>query len=84
VTAADSGSGMASFNVTGTSNEPSSGADPDIVITGSGWQRVVQLRAQRLGTGTGRIYTLTAVATDLAGNTARATSTCTVPHDQGK
>jgi hypothetical protein len=84
VTATDTGSGMASLNVTGTSNEPPSGAEPDIVITGTGWQRIVQLRAKRLGTGTDRIYTLTAVATDLAGNTARVSSTCTVPHDQGK
>lgn len=85
VTAADALSGIAggSFNVTGTSNEPSDPANPDIVITpnGSGGF-VVQLRAYRLGTGTGRVYTLVATVTDLAGNSTKATATCTVPHDQ--
>jgi hypothetical protein len=43
----------------------------------------VQLRADGLGTGSGRVYTINTVATDAAGNTMSATSTCTVPHDQG-
>jgi hypothetical protein len=43
---------------------------------------VVQLQADRLGTGNGRVYTLNATATDMAGNTVTTTSTCTVPHDQ--
>ena len=85
VTALDALSGIApgSFKVTGTSNEPSDPNDPDIVITpnGSGGF-VVQLREDRLGTGTGRVYTLSATAMDLAGNSATATATCTVPHDQ--
>lgn len=87
VIATDAASGIASgsFQVTGTSNEPSDSSNPDIVITpnGSGGY-LVQLRADRLGGGTGRVYTLKATATDLAGNTATATTTCTVPHDQGK
>jgi len=71
------------MNVTGTSNEPAD-PGPDIVISGSGLDPyMVQLRAERLGAGTGRIYTLTATATDLAGNTATTTATCVVPHDQG-
>jgi hypothetical protein len=74
---------LASMNVTGTSNEPAD-PGPDIVISGSGLDPyMVQLRAERLGAGTGRIYTLTATATDLAGNTATTTATCVVPHDQG-
>ena len=88
VTASDALSGLApgSFKVTGTSNEPSfDPKNPEIVITpnGSGGF-VVQLQADRLGNGTGRIYTLTATTNDLAGNTATATATCTVPHDQEK
>jgi hypothetical protein len=76
-------SGVAAFDVTGTSNEPPDPGDPDIVITGSGLQpRVVQLIAERLGAGTGRIYTLTATATDRAGNPAVSSFTCTVAHDQ--
>jgi hypothetical protein len=83
VTAADTGSGLASFTITGTSNEPLDN-DPDIVITPNGpGSLTIQLRAERLGTGTGRTYTLTASATDVAGNNATVTSTCTVPHDQG-
>jgi hypothetical protein len=82
VTAADALSGVApgSFEVTGSSNEPSEPNNPDVVITpnGSGGY-VIQLRARRLGSGTGRIYTLNATATDLAGNTVTATAECVVP-----
>lgn len=41
------------------------------------------LMADRLGTGTGRVYTLTYTARDKAGNTATCNGTVTVPHDQG-
>ena len=76
-------SGLSSFNVTATSNEPAN-PGPDIVITGVGLQpRDVRLRAQRLGNGDGRIYTVTATATNGAGLTSTSTATCTVPHDQG-
>jgi photosystem II stability/assembly factor-like uncharacterized protein len=85
IAASDSLSGLYSFNVTATSNEPPDPNTPDIVITGSGLgPRTVQLRAQRLGAGIGRIYTLTATATDLAGNTSTVTTKVMVPHDQGK
>jgi hypothetical protein len=65
-----------------TSNEPENGTGdgdlaPDVVISGG----TVQVRAERAGRGTGRIYTITATATDLAGNTATQTATCKVPHD---
>ena len=77
-------SGLASFDVTAVSNEPADGG-PDIVISGSGLQpRTVQLRADRLGNGTGRVYTITATATSGAGVVSTSTATCTVPHDQGK
>jgi len=85
VSATDALSGTASFNVAGTSNEQSDPNNPSIVITGSGLQaRTVQLLARRLGTGAGRIYTITSTATDLAGNSVTASARCTVPHDQGK
>jgi hypothetical protein len=68
-----------------TSNEPEAGpgADksPDCVITGP---NTVQLRAERLGNGSGRIYTITITASDASGNTATATVEVTVPHDKGK
>ena len=78
LTASDALSGLApgSFKVTGTSNDPDKG---QIVISGSGNQFNVQLGADK-----DVVYTLTATASDLAGNTATATATCTVPHDQGK
>jgi hypothetical protein len=69
--------------VTGASNEPSSDPnDPEIVITpnGSGGF-TVQLQAERLGSGNGRIYTLNATVMDNAGNSSTATATCTVPLD---
>jgi len=85
VTASDVLSGLAAFDVSGTSNETPSPGEADIVITGSNLDpRDVQLRVERLGSGTGRVYTLTATATDVAGNIATSTATCVVPHDQGK
>jgi PKD repeat protein len=85
VTASDDGSGMApgGLVLTATSSEPANGAGdgntaPDIVIAGGS----VAVRAERSGKGVGRVYTITATATDRAGNTTRATSLCVVPHDQ--
>ncbi len=83
VTASDT-LGLASFNVTAISNEPSDSDEPEVIITGSDLEpRIVQLRAERLGSGTGRVYTITANATSVAGLSATSTATCTVPHDQG-
>jgi len=73
VSAVDSLSGLASLMVTATSNEPDSGAG-DIIIDGG----AVQLRADRSPSGNGRIYTITAIATDFADNSVTATATCTV------
>jgi len=85
VSAADALSGLAAFNVNATSNEPPDPDSADIVITGAGLTaRTVSLRAQRLGTGTGRVYTIAANATDIAGNTASQTADCLVPHDEAK
>jgi hypothetical protein len=87
VTAGDAVGGVlpGSFAVTGVSNEPSNDpSDREIVITpnGSGGY-VVQLEADRLGTGKGRIYTLTATAKNSVGATTTTVATCVVPHDQG-
>ncbi len=85
VSAVDSLSGLGAFNVNLISSEPIDADGPDILITGGASQpQEVQLRAERSGNGPGRVYTITATATDLAGNTATATATCTVPHDQGR
>lgn len=83
VTMTDTLSGPAGFTLLSvTSNEPDSGqGDINGFVTGtpsvSG-----QLRAQRLGSGNGRIYTLTYSGLDRAGNPATCTTTVSVPHDE--
>ncbi|HYU84047.1 MAG TPA: hypothetical protein VEK80_04515 [Kribbellaceae bacterium] len=80
VEASDALSGVGSFAVTGSSDEPQETLQaPDVVIDGG----TVRLRAERLGTGDGRTYTLDAGVTDLASNSARQTTTCVVSHDLG-
>jgi hypothetical protein len=64
-----------------TSNEPDDGVDDgstvnDIVIVDDDTFR---LRAERSGVGTGRVYTITYLATDACGNTTTAEATVTVP-----
>jgi hypothetical protein len=78
VKATDNVSGIAaeSLKIEVTSNEPVTASD--IVIEGG----IVQVRAQRSANGTGRIYTLKSQMSDVAGNNANVTATCTVPHDQ--
>ncbi len=66
------------------SNEPDDGlgdgdTPDDIVINPDG---TFSLRAERSGTGNGRIYTITYEATDACGNSTQATATVTVPHSQ--
>jgi hypothetical protein len=65
-----------------TSNEPVNGTGdgntgPDWTFSGHS----LQLRAEREGTGTGRIYTITVTATDAAGNTSAKTVTVCVAHN---
>jgi hypothetical protein len=67
-----------------TSNEPVNGlGDGD---TSPDWQIVdahhVSLRAERSGTGTGRIYTITITCTDGGGHTTTKTVVVTVPMSQ--
>ena len=67
-----------------TSNEPDNGLGDgdtaqDVVIVDND---TVQLRAERSGTGTGRVYTLTYRATNVCGNTTTATAAVRVPHNR--
>ncbi|HTM43638.1 MAG TPA: hypothetical protein VL137_01715 [Polyangiaceae bacterium] len=67
-----------------TSNEPSDDLGdghtaPDIQFDGCG---NVQLRSERQGGGTGRVYTLNVRAEDPAGNVALGSCQVLVPHDQ--
>jgi uncharacterized delta-60 repeat protein len=66
-----------------TSNEPDNGADDgntanDIVASPTD-PYTVQLRAERSGTGRGRVYTLTYRATDGSGNSTTKSATVIVP-----
>jgi hypothetical protein len=67
-----------------TSSEPDNGLGDgdtvnDIVINSDG---TISLRAERSGAGSGRVYTVTYQATDVAGNTSIASATVTVPHNK--
>ena len=69
-----------------SSNEPENGLGdgdtaPDWKITGN---FTANLRAERSGNGSGRIYTLTITCNDTAGNSSIKWVTVKVPHDQGK
>jgi hypothetical protein len=76
--------GSATTSLAVASNEPVNGTgDGD---TAPDWEIVdnhhVRLRAERAGTGTGRIYTIMITAVDLAGNPTTQTVVVTVPHDR--
>ena len=76
VSAVDGCGGSVRCRITSvTSNEP---LGDDWVITGD---LTLKLRAERLNKGTGRIYTVTIVCTDAAGNEATKTVTVTVPRN---
>jgi subtilisin-like proprotein convertase family protein len=67
-----------------TSNEPINGTGdgdtaPDWLIVDA---HSTKLRAERAGGGSGRLYTVTATCTDLAGNSASRPVTVSVPHSQ--
>ncbi len=69
-----------------SSNEPilrpgSGHTAPDWQITGN---LTANLRAERSGTGTGRIYTLAVQCSDASHNTSSSSTTVRVPHDKGR
>ena len=55
------------------------GPSPDWVVVDA---RRLQLRAERSGTGTGRVYTLTVTCGDASGNLATRQLAVTVPKNQ--
>ena len=63
------------------SERPASGPDPDVSID---YFLGVQLRATRLGSGSGRIYTLKLSCSDKLGATSTTDVVVTVPHDNGQ
>ena len=84
VSASDALSGVApgALQVSAESSNPSNPDDVLVQPDGAGGFEV-WLRAERRGNGQGRVYTITATATDRADNTRTMTATCIVPHDQG-
>ena len=74
VVGADDYSGVAAVDVDVTVDEPAAG---DVGIDGG----VVRVRAVRDDEGDGRVYTVTAHVTDVAGNLTTQSGTCVVPHD---
>jgi len=77
--------GTTTSSLSVASNEPVNGigdgnTSPDWVVLGP---YDLELRAERAGTGTGRIYTITIFSKDTFGNTASQTVTVRVPHDKG-
>jgi hypothetical protein len=77
-TSADRCSSTVSCNLAVSSNEPN-GTQPE-------WQIVdahdVLLRSERLGTGSGRTYTITTTCADPSGNKSSQSTIVTVPHNQ--
>jgi len=75
-----------------TANEPALGpgsgnTDPDWIVSEPGPKVSpamlgVELRAERAGGGTGRVYRIDITCTDTSGNTTAGSTTVTVPHDQ--
>jgi hypothetical protein len=91
VQASDSISGIDSVVLTSiTSNETDQGlegGDHPSAIQGAElgtFDRSFMLRAERSGTGTGRVYTITYTATDKAGNQTSTSVTVTVPHNHSE
>jgi hypothetical protein len=67
-----------------SSNEPvndigDGNTSPDWVVMSS---LTANIRAERSGTGSGRVYTATISVTDFSGNVAKGTEEVLVPHDQ--
>ena len=82
----DSGVGVSSVRIASVSSDEPVNANGDgntindIVIAPD--CKSVQLRAERMGDGNGRVYTITLSVTDASGNTSTATAIVTVPHSQ--
>ncbi len=66
-----------------TSNEPLAPNDVQGAVIGTD-TRSFLLRAERLGTGTGRVYAVRYRAMDASGNMTFATAQVMIPHDQGQ
>ena len=78
-------SGSAGCSVQVVSNEPVNGTgdgdtSPDWLLNSATW---VQLRAERAGTGMGRVYTITVTCSDASGNATSRNAAVAVPKSMG-
>ncbi|HEY0068045.1 MAG TPA: family 10 glycosylhydrolase [Flavisolibacter sp.] len=77
--------GPVTTEISVSSNEPVTGTGNGDV--GPDWEIIdnhrLKLRAERSGSGSGRIYTITITSTDGSGNQGVQTVVVTVPHDRG-
>jgi hypothetical protein len=89
--ASDNSGGLVTLSAAVKSNEPQEGMgdgdqSPDwtepIIDQASG-TIALQLRAERSGSGDGRIYTITITATDESDNSSQVLTEIVVPHDKG-
>ena len=89
---ANDNSGSVTLSATVSSNEPEDGlGDGDMspdwsvpVIDQENGTISLQLLSERLGSGDGRVYTITITATDDSNNSSQASVEIIVPHDKGK
>lgn len=65
--------------ISGVSSDEPAGGTPDWRVTGP---LSLELRAERDGSGDGRVYTITVTCTDGSGNAATGAALVTVPHDR--
>jgi hypothetical protein len=84
ISASDESDPNPALEVEVTSSEPDDGEPDWEVVPGDDGTYEVWVRAERDGSGSGRIYTILATATDASGNTTTASAEVTVAHDQGK
>ncbi len=70
---------LVSISINESNTKGSGRTDDDIQIGDDG---SIYLRAERSGTGSDRVYTITYRAVDDCGNVSESSATVTVPHDQ--
>jgi HYR domain-containing protein len=74
----DDSGGATTVHIVDVASDESAGKTADWEITGD---TTLDLRAERDGSGDGRVYTITVECTDASGNSTTSTLTVSVPHD---